>query len=645
MLSALVLGFVAAAPVPLDWNGLQLRKALETYGARNGLRLRCETALADEPIFAWSASATPKDVMARVADVMVATWTRQEDGSLRLGREVADRKRLEVARLQEAERLYGRELRSIIQAAHLDEPVTVGEATKSLQAMIASRSEKLTEGQRMRLNRDLDARLAGGRLMARILKGVGTAAFAAMSDQGRLVYASRPTPRQRTIPHAEEILAAFTEEHAVQVRAAEQTGPPPLSTTGTRAQVWFSENLPSRPARLQLRIERGFYEGGVHVNASVLQPNGEIAYSTVVILHDRPESTELPASYKLPADPPDRAGQFEAIAEAQGQATAKTRSAVRKLLVPDPLSGPFGERLRALARAQGQSFIGRVPDDALRFVLRAPAHQAMSRLLESTTLATEDGWLTLRLRDPLAAEFGRAPRAALVALVDSAIANQGQPRASAVLDYVRQCPDGIEKGLAGAVWPYVGRFDIQGPLAPAVLHVVAACDRGDFAAMAEGGWVPVGRLGKPVQAALERIVFRHPLVHFQAQRKMPQGVLAITMGEICEPTFRVPGPLAGNVSVRLRSTATEFATVDDMGIFKPLTPVMIAATREGRSFPRYERFSPGVQHQFTLEIAIDGDTTFTAQAALTDVDLQAPSVPYERLPNSLRRRVEEQLSE
>lgn len=644
MLSALIFSLVASAPIPLDWNGLPLQKALETYGEAAGVRLRCEPALAQEPVFAWAPATTPKEVMDRLADVMVATWTRQPDGTLRLGREVEDRRRLQALRLKETERLFAAQVKAAIESSHLDEKVTVTDAARALKAMIANRTKELTEAQRMRENRALDALLPGGRLMARILDAVGSSAFAAVAQEDRAVLASVPTPRQLPIPKSAAILSAFAEEHQVLTRAAEQTGPPPLSSTGVRAQAWFSEPLQSRPSRLQLRIERNVAEQSLNLTANVFHPDGSIAFSNTLTLRESAPRTSFPAHLKIPEDAPGRTADFEGIRSFAGKATPQTRRAALALLQPDPLSAPFGERLRNIARANGRRLIARVDDQALWFMLAALQKNALPQLFDRAALSDEDGWLTVRLRDPLASEAARAPRPALHRLIESAAQNEGSPRVGPYLDYLRAYPAGISPSIAQSFWRYVGSYLPEIPVGTATLHLFASCGQADLAALGSGRPVPASRLSLSAHEALERLIFRQPQVHFQVNQRTPQGhLLALVMGERCEPTFRVPGPLTDAITLSLRVTTNDFALGENFGNWKPVTPAAIATALKGS--PADGKFRLGAQYQIALEVAIDGDTTFAHQTALTDIDLTASPVPYAKFPPNLRRQVEEELKE
>jgi hypothetical protein len=273
-------------------------------------------------------------------------------------------------------------------------------------------------------------------------------------------------------------------------------------------------------------------------------------------------------------------------------------------------------------------------------VVAAPPKQALSRLLDATSLSEEGDWLTLRLRDPLA-----APRPALTVLVQSAVANHGQPRAQAVLDYLRECPSGISGSLAGCLWNYIGPQTLDSPITAALLHLVAACGREDLQILEGGVRVSATQLSPPAREALERLLFRHPLVRFETSRRTPQGLEAVPFAERCEPTYRIPGPLTRGVTLRLRTVTTDFATVDNYGVRQTLSPQAIAELVRRQDTPNFNRFNPGVQYVFNLEVTIDGDTTFTTQASLSDLDLQTPPIPYARLSASLRRQVEDQLKD
>lgn len=650
VVSALIFSIVASAPIALDWNGLPLQRALENYGATAGIRLRCEPALAREPIFAWAPASTPKEVMDRLADVMVATWTRQPDGTLRLSREVGDQRRLQTLRLKETERLFAPQIKAIIDSSRLDEPVTVADATRALKAMIANRSKDYTEWERMKANRALDARLAGGRLIARILSAVGTAALAPLAEHPRTVLSSVPTRRQGLIPNASAILAAFAEEHEILIRAADQTGPPPLSATGVQAQGWFSEPLRNRPARLQLRIDRNPFEQSLVLSASVFEPDGSIAFSTGLTLSATAPRSVFPTNLKIPVDAPERDAQLDVVRNYRGGPTLQTRQATLALLEPDPLAAPFGERLRNIARANGRNLMARVGDQALRFVLTATPKVALAQMLETTSLSDEGGWLTVRLRDPLEAEAARAPRPALRRLIETTAQNEGDPRIGPYLDYLRACPVGVSSSIAFDFWRYIGNYPAEIPVSTATFHFFASCGKGDLSALGSGTFVPASRLSAPAREALERLVFRQPQVNFQVNRRTPQGhLIALVMGERCEPTFRIPGPLNDAVTLRLQLTTTDFAMGENFGRWSPLTPSAIASsirTAQGRpDGPVYERFKAGVQYQLALEISIDGDTTFTHRTGLTDIDRTAPPIPYAKLPPNLRRQVEEELKE
>lgn len=650
MVSALVFCLVAAVPVPLDWNGLPLQKALENYGNAAGLPLRCEPALAQEPIFAWAPSTSPKEVMDRLADVMVATWTKQPDGSFRLIREAADRRKLQALRQREIERVFGPQIRAVIESAHLDEPVTVADATKAIKAMIDSRAKPMTEWERMRSNRALDAKLAGGRLMARLLNEVGPTALAAIADEDRAVLASMPTRRQIAIPNAQPILSAFAKEHEILNRAADQTGPPPLSSTGIRAQAWFSEPLKTRPARIQLIVERNAVEGAIGLAASVFHPNGEIAFSTRLTMRETAPHASFPASLRIPADPPARAALLSAVKPKAGLATPETRRAALALLTPDPLASAFGERLRAVAKANGRNLMARVSDHALRFTLAEEPKGALTQMLETSSLTDEGGWMTVALRDPLEAESTRVPREALFHLLTHAADNDGSPRLAVYLDFLRACPNGIFGSLAADFWPHIGGVHADNAVNIGALRFVALCNKNDLSQLATGERVPAGRLSLAAQSALERLVFRQPYVRFQVNERTIRGeYMAVEMGERCEPTFRVPGPMTDAVRVRLVTVATDFALGENFGNWTSLTPAAIASSRRARlgkgDGMTYDRFRPGVQYQFHFEVSIDRDTTFTHQSALIDIDLKAAPIPYEKLPAAFRRRVEEEMEE
>ncbi|MGV3617113.1 MAG: hypothetical protein ACO1SV_17435 [Fimbriimonas sp.] len=640
MLLAVSLALVSA-PLQIDWNGEALGRALEALGPTLGARLRCEPTLAQEPVFALVTVASPQETLDRIAEVMVASWQREADGSLRLARLPSDRERTLRMRRADTERRYGDAMAAYVKAAGLTQPATHGQMWEAMRKLKAMADDRLPDP--LGRERTLSAGLASGRLVARCLQSVGIEGLGRVPTEGRAVFSTSPTPRQGAIPSGIAILNAFRAEHPVYVTAYEGIGSIGGASDGRPYTV---DDLSGNPARLRFEAVRSPSTEDLRVTATVFADDGTWLFDHSETFPSRSAQAALAHDFHPLADPSDRAVQFESLRLARTE-PAKAEQAALDLMRPDPLAPVFGERLRAIAKRARRNFIGRFPDRPLFDLLDSSPKDALEGLLEHATVTEGQGWIVAVPRDPLSAEGSRTPRSALFAIAQAA-QRDAQLREAPLLAFSREVPQGIGASLAHRYLRYFRAVGSYSQSQAAVLHVIASSTPDDLRNLGAEAPYPVTRLGRLTQRAIERFLLDVPEHAFTAQRWADGEWSEVAFLERCEPTSRIPGALTNEVYARLESETEWRISGESGGKRTGLQPAQLAdwlhARRRGGG-PVYDRFFVGWKTNYRLKVWAGDDWMESHTVSLNRSEGAERGLSYDQLPTALRHEVEAILGE
>lgn len=496
LLSTCVLGYAQDLNQTVTYHGpaAPAKALLEALGQQTNLFLGTSPQTAGEVLVVHATDVKLADLLKRIAEATGAEW-KEETGGYRLVRPeivARDQLRAEIAeRAKGFESAVRRFMQPVEKAATFDEETArklAEEARKSQEgALLDLGGGTAVARNAFRAQGASGAQSPSHRALLRLLDDLPAATLAAIQPGSRVVFASSANRMQRALgPKSSSILSQFVQEQNVWARALADT-PRELPPANTRMIVLGGPDLASksidRLGKGLLVVQRYGDDPALNVEFKAADSKGQIVSRANVTLvpDEAPVRNEATAGKAIELSPQAReyaelmAGKsvqtdvvqtFTIRLDVGGSALSWSGSPESVPPVPEawkeklanperfePLEFVSGEVFRAAAAAESRNLVACLPDSGLIPTCRRLANAKLTpaQFLGfaqgnlGLSVGRPDTWLLVSPRYPTEARASRVDRAALGALLRSALKN-GYARLDEMAAYALKQSDDLPEG-------------------------------------------------------------------------------------------------------------------------------------------------------------------------------------------------------
>lgn len=402
LLAAIVL---ANPTITLDAPADRLPAALAALGEAAGLRLECTQSLAREVVVMHIDHRPRDEVLAQFAAALDADWT-PIDGGFRLNRSADRIKALRAAQAAREVAAYARWMQTV----RIEERFDADALAKKMKGIVQAYRPRQDPMIIRRANEDGPAH----RALIRALQTVGSRALAAIPVGGRVVYANRPTPAQRSLS-AQPILRQYTAERQAWASAAKRNGVQPPRMGGSTiipSGLLAKLNAAEAPTRALLELARHSRGPSVAASLKLVDAQGRIMDRASVSpgwTANLLEKGTVPL--ELSPDAIAVGGFWGRPAGASG-VSEELRARLADPVKHEPLRIVPGDLLPKVARRRKVSLIAALPDSTFLTGTFLPKGGPLTEevfldrlALDGVEVTPSEGWLLGRILDPSLRDF------------------------------------------------------------------------------------------------------------------------------------------------------------------------------------------------------------------------------------------------
>ncbi|MCW5941439.1 MAG: hypothetical protein KIS66_04360 [Fimbriimonadaceae bacterium] len=642
-----------AQSVAYETRGETLGATLRAIGQRIGKPIEVDGVLANEIVIVRTKSRPVEDVLRQVAGAVGGKletsnggWRIAADAEVQTAQEKADfARRLETLRTALAAR-----------RKRLDDQPEFGERDARLLVARLQAFEKDRQRDPMAAGTtfsDLWAATPDGRLVTRVLTGVGAEALAAIEPGQRVVFTERPNRLQRPLPP----MAAITDRYWAEFK------PMADEVAGKELTGFAAIAMPEkRPTRWLLEAKRGPFESGLEVTLKGYDDGGIVRTRV---------PTDLTVSRLFRGSPPTPSaaekpfafspGVKRILAEMAkgflgGQSDVYLPEDVRKPLrdpvANDPLSWWVADALFALAAREDRDLVACVPDLVLLPTLmmaamefEAPRAGAFETYLagEAATLTRPEGWLLVSPRSFRWSRELRTDRRILKVYLEAVA------RGGATFIETAQFVYGAPRAFSDSIAPYyllIVAPESMEALSSindhSLLRIVGSLSPVQLASAGSGTIVPIGAFSPETRKEVESYVFGP---YAQEPTHLPDPVPAASgLGFAAdEPTVRYANGLSPTLSLAVAPYGTSFVlrALEEGGAPPPRDweePANLHRRLATKTEADLARFRFMVGERTTVTVALHYEPGLATSATFRLVRIQsAEPRPFAGLPEAVRR--------
>ena len=678
----------AAGPVDVVVPAMPLEKAVRLLSQATGKRLEVSRELAGEVLVASASKVEPDELLARVASCLGATW--RDDGSkLTLVLTDAQRKEQRDAELAWRQRAAEAAIQKLSEplAKHPTFDAKAIEEARQGGGVPAMGGGGFSPMAMAQLGRNL---IAGnpasptGRAVARLARLIGPKTLAMLGDGERLVFSTRPNAMQRPFPNGSlPILNQLIAEQAKWAEANnavnDEAGMERLLGAlfgGTRTAVAGS------PSKALLAVQRQRLTDGYEFRLTLFDQEGKEAFSDglTMLLESSPlnlldslgaatapgqEIRLSPLSAKLLGVL--RGLSSIALGVAPSAAIDDELAAV--LRRPDeyePLSFFHGEAFAAVAQAYGRNLVACVPDAAFSaslFLLPGQKLTVESFLkslqdLKLMSLESDDRWIVARPTRPWYQRMQRQDRRALAGLIAS-VRSDGTLRLADLAAYALGNPPLLENPVASlyATLSLPGLAANPSAMQWDLLRFFGSMTASQRQMALNGAEIPLRSLTSNQRAMVWRMAYLPGFLGMSGLRVQTQQPANPFAALRTEPTELLPNGIPGGAFVRVTVQRTQVVVnggaspagglrlfsalgAEELGAMQQLREDPALGAMVGAFLPNWQTFRVGEKLQYQFLFQLTPEVSLTGMLEDVEVPEGAPAVPFDRLPQAFRERVQ-----
>ncbi len=677
-----------ADPVDAVVPAMPLEKAVRLLSQAVGKRLEVSRELAGEVVVVSASKVEPDELLARVASALGASW--RDDGSkLTLVLTDAQRKEqrdAELAWRQKAAEEAIRKLSEPLAKHPTFDAQAIEEARKGPGGGPRMAGGGLSPLAMAQLGRNL---IAGnpasptGRAVARLARLIGPKTLAMLGDGERLVFSTRPNAMQRQFPSGSlPILNQLVAEQAkwadANDAANDEGGMERLLGAlfgGTRGAVAGS------PSKALLSIQRQRLTDGYEFRLTLFDQDGKEVFSDglTMLLESSPlnlldslgSATATGQEIRLSPLSAKLLGVLRGIsAVALGGAPSaaiddELASVLRRPDEHEPLSFFHGEALAAAAQAYGRNLVACVPDAAFSaslFLLPGQKLTVESFLkslqdLRLMSFESDDRWIVARPTRPWYQRMQRQDRRALAGLIAS-VRSDGTLRLADLAAYALNNPPVLESPVAQlyATLSVPGLIANPSAMQWDLLRFFGSMTASQRQSALNGAEIPLRLLTPNQRAMVWRMAYLPGFLGLGGLRlQAPQSGNPLAALR-AEPTELLPNGIPNDALLRVTVQRTQVvvnggASTGGLRLFSALGAEELGAMQQlredpalgamvGSFLPNWETFRVAVKLQWQFVFQLTPQVSLTGVLEDVDVPEGAPAVPFDRLPQAFRERVQ-----
>jgi hypothetical protein len=660
-----------------------LARALDQLSKQTGVHLAVAPTLANQTLFVHVEDAPLSELMNRIAKVMNGEW-RPEGEGFRLG--VATAARRQEERAEQEARLKAVQERV---KALAEEAAKPREGAQPPGGFMPSFSPP-----------------AASAAIARLLQTIDLTLIASLPEEGRIVFATNPTPSQRPLPQSiGPIIDTLIKEHnasavkAPPVDAQQEQMIPDFMRAMMRNMRPTTITTP--PAKVALVATRSSFMESLRVDLLLYDAKGQVLFNgsqdigidfegLMRMIPGQAQEEEPAEGDKTPIELSPETKEIQTFfgSMMQPNAQAKISPEVRaKLLRPDlhdPLSFFHSDSLRGIAKARKMNVVAHIPDTVIEFGgMFAPASATVGAAMKAfsegeTTLAEEEGWILVTPSAPMEARRKHVDRRALAALIAAAEA-KGTASLDDIASYALTNNSPMETPAAMSYVmlfaPTAMGFSMSGMTNWQALRLYGALNQQQRQTLAQGGRIPLNALGPAAGAAARELLFGastgltvERAEDTPGEDSLPAFIrvpMARFMGGqqssiLQEPTQVMPSglPATGYLTASIASETVarpigsdRFSPAAMMGVLGAEDLAMFRFMREdptmsqfaGEFLPQVDKVQLGTRQIITLRFQVAPNVYQEETLQDNRVDLNAPVVAMNSLPAEFAKRIEARL--